>query len=484
MVIIRLAYAANLPTPEEALRSLEEDGGDAAVGLADATEAGPGGATAATPTEMSAKIPGSVPGSSERTPPQAALTGTEDAVPPTLPQAAPEAPPEPTPIVKSRPVLATFSDVLALADEKREGFLRKHLSDDVRLVRFETGRIEINPKETAPADLAGRLTSFLNEQTDIRWTVSVSRNGDEATTREISAGAAIEEYRNSVLATREEISRLQRDNGLISTSQYEALVAETDALAQRVRDLDATLQDRTNAVRALESSLGLTPRLAAAALRLHADIEFAALVKEMSERAADLSQARSKYGEAHPEVLTAREGHEAASAEARRRAAMLTGLTDAELSALDLSHVGNRAALLSDLVTSEAQRAGLAAELAALTDRLRTAEARRVELIEPAARLEDLQRDFAVAEAVFASAMARSQTTKTDLYASYPLVQVLEDPSLPVDPTSPKRKLAAAAGIAATVFLLIGLTLGWIRRPLIDRLLAKDDHDLVMVPAE
>ena len=146
--------------------------------------------------------------------------------------------------------------------------------------------------------------------------------------------------------------------------------------------------------------------------------------------------------------------------------------------------VGNRAALLSDLVTSESQRAGLAAELAALTERLRTAEARRVELIEPAARLEDLQRDFAVAEAVFASAMARSQTTKTDLYASYPLVQVLEDPSLPVDPTSPKRKLAAAAGIAATVFLLIGLTLGWIRRPLIDRLLAKDDHDLVMVPAE
>ncbi|MED5395819.1 MAG: DNA polymerase III subunit gamma/tau [Pseudomonadota bacterium] len=184
MVIIRLAYAANLPTPEEALRSLEQDGGGAAVGLADATEAGPGGTTAATPTEMSAKIPGSVPGSSERTPPQAALTGTEDAVPPTLPQAAPEAPPEPTPIVKSRPVLATFSDVLALADEKREGFLRKHLSDDVRLVRFETGRIEINPKETAPADLAGRLTSFLNEQTDIRWTVSVSRNGDEATTRD------------------------------------------------------------------------------------------------------------------------------------------------------------------------------------------------------------------------------------------------------------------------------------------------------------
>ncbi|MBD3624763.1 MAG: hypothetical protein HUJ24_05165, partial [Rhodobacteraceae bacterium] len=83
-------------------------------------------------------------------------------------------------------------------------------------------------------------------------------------------------------------------------------------------------------------------------------------------------------------------------------------------------------------------------------------------------------RDCAVAGAVFASAMARSQTSQVELFASYPLVQVLENPSLPEQPSSPKRKLAVAAGLAATLFLLMGLTLGWIRQPVIDRLLAKD----------
>ena len=169
---------------------------------------------------------------------------------------------------------------------------------------------------------------------------------------------------------------------------------------------------------------------------------------------------------------------------ARQAASLNIPLSD--LDTLDLSHVGNRATLLSELVRLEAERVGTAAEYATMSQRLETAEARRIDLIEPAARLEDLQRDFSVAEAVFASAMARTQTSKADLYASYPLVQVLEDPSLPDEPSSPKRKLALAAGIAATFFLLMGLFLAWLRRPLISRLLAEGDAAMPanMVPAE
>ena len=112
-----------------------------------------------------------------------------------------------------------------------------------------------------------------------------------------------------------------------------------------------------------------------------------------------------------------------------------------------------------------------AAQVAGLTAHIE-AEAARLEALAPlAARLEDLQRDFSVAEAVFASAIARTQSSKTDIYASYPLVQVLEDPSLPDGPTSPKRKLAVVAGAAATVLLLFSLSLAWIRLALIRRLL-------------
>lgn len=101
-----------------------------------------------------------------------------------------------------------------------------------------------------------------------------------------------------------------------------------------------------------------------------------------------------------------------------------------------------------------------------------TERERLQQLSASAARLKDLQRDFSVAEAVFASAIARAQSTKSDVYASYPLVQVLENPSLPERPSSPDRKLAIAAGAAATFMLLIALVLGWIRSAVIGRLLA------------
>jgi uncharacterized protein involved in exopolysaccharide biosynthesis len=90
-----------------------------------------------------------------------------------------------------------------------------------------------------------------------------------------------------------------------------------------------------------------------------------------------------------------------------------------------------------------------------------------------AAEMKDLERDFSVAEAVFASAIARAQSSKLDVYASYPLVQVLENPSLPTKPSSPNRKLALMAGIAATLMLLFSLAMGWIRIVLISRLLTK-----------
>ena len=99
--------------------------------------------------------------------------------------------------------------------------------------------------------------------------------------------------------------------------------------------------------------------------------------------------------------------------------------------------------------------------------------ARLAELAPAAAQLQDLQRDFSVAEAVFASAIARAQTTKSDVYASYPLVQVLENPSLPENPSSPNRKLAVVAGAAATMMMLFGLMLAWTRSAIIKTLVKK-----------
>ena len=67
--------------------------------------------------------------------------------------------------------------------------LKAHMENDVHVVEFEPGRLEFRPTETAPPDLAGRLTSFLNGQTDRRWVITVSQEAGDPTISERRAAA-------------------------------------------------------------------------------------------------------------------------------------------------------------------------------------------------------------------------------------------------------------------------------------------------------
>ena len=332
----------------------------------------------------------------------------------------------------------------------------------------QTGLIHVEMTGGSPDDARERgealLQAFFRELDALR--------ADEQDTREDSGLAAIADYRQSVAATRTEIETLQHESGLWSADDYDALAEASRALQSRVQDLAAELSDATEGVAALEATLGIPAAAAAATLKLYADAEFLSHTKELGLHAATLAEARSRYGEAHPKVRQARKAHMAALASADARATAVTGLALDALSALDLAPEGARAELLAELVRLDAARAGMQRQYETMQAR-HIAEAAELNRLAPkAARLEDLQRDFTVAEAVFASAIARSQSTKSDVYASYPLVQVLENPSLPENPSSPNRKLAIAAGGAATFMLIIGLMLGWVRSAVIGRLIA------------
>ena len=163
MVLIRLAYTANLPTPEEALKSLENDG----------TASSPAPAAAPAPSPAAAPMP----------------TGSAVAAAPAEPEPAADPAPEPQPApAMATPVKAapeSLEDVLALADANREGMLRTHLVNDFHLVHFEPGRIEFRPGVGAPRDLAGRLGAFLNEHTAIRWMVTVSSEEGAETLQQV-----------------------------------------------------------------------------------------------------------------------------------------------------------------------------------------------------------------------------------------------------------------------------------------------------------
>ena len=155
MVLVRLAFASTLPTPEEAIRALVSQ-----VGGPMKDPPAPGA-----PASASQPRPPSSPRSS------AALAQpaprTEQPVASSASAVDSTAPPAP-------PTLETFAQVVALATTRKEGLLANHLLRNVHLVSFEPGRIEFRPGEHAPDDLAQQLSRFLQRETARTWLVGVS----------------------------------------------------------------------------------------------------------------------------------------------------------------------------------------------------------------------------------------------------------------------------------------------------------------------
>ena len=294
--------------------------------------------------------------------------------------------------------------------------------------------------------------------------------------REQSAVSAIEEYRISVAATRQDIDRLQQETGFLSKGQFAAQVRDNDALRTLMESARARLLEKTAYVQALVTTLGLPARTAAKVLNLYSDSGYLAFAKDASDKAARLAEMRAQYGIQHPRVIESQAQYRLAQESLVAIAVARTGLSVPKIAGLEMSQTGDRTALLADLVRSDAERQGASAEYESLHAQY-LAERLKLETIAPmAAQLEDLQRDFRVSEAVFTSAIARGQSSKVDVFASYPLVQVLESPSLPLKPSSPRRLITLAAGAAATICVLIALALGWARFGMINWLIARREE--------
>jgi len=78
----------------------------------------------------------------------------------------------------------TFQHVVDLIRERRDMTLLVEVETNLRLAKYSPGRIEFEPTEKAPRDLAARLASRLQGWTGARWAVTVVNTGGGATLAE------------------------------------------------------------------------------------------------------------------------------------------------------------------------------------------------------------------------------------------------------------------------------------------------------------
>ncbi|WP_432254973.1 DNA polymerase III subunit gamma/tau [Limimaricola sp. AA108-03] len=171
MAVIRLTHVADLPSPEELVRKLQDtpvpppppgggNGGGArpaqggqvqARGTPAPTHAGPSG-----PSARGAAQP-------------ALAVATENAL--------------------AR--YARFEDVVELIRTHRDVHMLIEVETTLRLVRYSPGRIEFEPTPDARADMAQRLGQKLQAWTGARWAISVANEGGQPTIAETRDAAAL-----------------------------------------------------------------------------------------------------------------------------------------------------------------------------------------------------------------------------------------------------------------------------------------------------
>ncbi|MGX1096700.1 DNA polymerase III subunit gamma/tau [Amorphus sp. MBR-141] len=191
MVLVRLAHSADLPTPDALLKAF---GAAADQGGGRPAPAGPSASGPGSPQpEARARAVGQGAG-----PPFAEPTRQPVA------SAAPVSETDAAPGI----VLSSLEDVAALAAQMRAPKLKFAVEREMRLVRFEPGRIEVAMMPNAPVTVAGELGQRLTEWTGRRWIVVVSsEDGDETihearirTTEERLADAAADPIVAAVLS--------------------------------------------------------------------------------------------------------------------------------------------------------------------------------------------------------------------------------------------------------------------------------------------
>jgi uncharacterized protein involved in exopolysaccharide biosynthesis len=356
------------------------------------------------------------------------------------------------------------------------GMAAKHLG--IRYADFPAPRIKLVDQtalmtiimEAGSPEQAQRFNEVL--LTELSAQLDVLRR-DEIDRRASSINLSLKTVKANLEKARRKLLEFQANTAIVSIEQYQAMTMNLEQLRQTLTTRQAELQQTNQETERLKQLLKLSANLAAVVLELQADPAIAGLLTRRAEALREYDGNLNRWGPNHPKMVSMRNQVKASEQALRVYAAkLLPDHAEKVVDVLAVAGLGSKQTeLLHSLVQLDVRRAGLEHAIASLSQSMDDLK-KQVENSSPAAaRLADLERDHKIAETVFSSALARVDTERQDIYASYPLLQVLAPASLPVAPAGPRRLFAVAGGTIASLFILFAVVLLWYRQTFVRKLL-------------
>lgn len=365
-------------------------------------------------------------------------------------------------------LMATSDTVLKNAAESIEMPISKFGKPKIDLINNTTLLLlEVNAQDPKVAEskawaLYGSLYRRLN----------VLR-AQEQQERDKSVQQILEDTRVKLTDAQNKLSGYKLRSGFNSSDQIKDLINNMGDLQTKLIDATAQYRQTNDSLQQLAATLRLSPQKAADALVLQTDREFQKILNEYTDATTILTNLLPNRGPNYPDVVEARGKQQASLQALLVRGQILLGIPIEQLSLerLILDNTSGsgvkRADLFIQLVKTDAELKGLAGQIATLKQQIERLKAELNVLTEKESIHDNLDRDLQIAQAVFASTLTKIDLSKGDPFASFPMIQIIEEPNLPTEPSAPKPKLVLAGAFVGSLFVTAGLTLLWWREPLL-----------------
>ena len=284
----------------------------------------------------------------------------------------------------------------------------------------------------------------------------------ESVQREAGFQSGLSSSREKLEIAQKRLSEYKAYSGLNSNAQLTALLNNIEQLRRQRAEIIAQQQQATTHFREISATVNLSPQQAADAFVLQTDQIFQQNLKNFSEASTDKVVFSSKFLPNHPAVVAQKAKEDAAQIALLNRSQFLLGrpVSPATLKQLNLTITNNgsaREALFKQLIAVQAEERGLKSQAQETNKQISHLEGRLKTLAQQESTLDALKRNLQVAEAVFSSTLTRLDIGRSNAFGSYPLIQILSEPSLPQTPSSPNQELVFLGAALGSLFLTTGL---------------------------
>ena len=288
----------------------------------------------------------------------------------------------------------------------------------------------------------------------------------EVNQRDVGFQSALGFAKRKLEDAQRRLSAYKARSGLSGNEQLTELSSNIEDLRRQRAEILAQQQQANTRLRETSVSLNISDQQAADAFVLQADQIFQQNLKNYSEASAALVVIGSKFLNNHPTVVAEKAKQNAAQIALFKRSQTLLGrpINQATLQQFNLSSTNSGSArekLFQELIDSQIEQRGLQSQAQTLDQQITLLEVRLKSLAQQESTLDALKRDLQVAEAVFSSTLARLDIGRANAFGSYPLIQVLAEPSLSTTPSSPNKKFVFLGAVLSSLFLTTGLVSLW-----------------------